>query len=293
MQYSSFLVLLLFLELASVQEVKAQNIEFLTSPGSSSCAMTDTNPATVYIVVNTFGEGIQGVEFSVKGFPSDGHVIELEPSPDANVVIGNPFQGGANIAFASCQTDPVVVLYKVTLIQISGERLPFTAGIYPHDTPSNMNFDCQLVNRCDDPIYTAVCVPGGATYDRPRSPVPSNPVPADGSEDVSLSPVLSADYVGPTYCCEYISSYSWKTIYFGTDPDPPLVEEGYPGYPPTQSNPYRPGELQADTQYYWRVGYAPANSCISELGPIWKFKTTKSTAVDRMGWDAVKKRYRE
>ena len=34
-------------------------------------------------------------------------------------------------------------------------------GITGHDNPSNVNFQCALVNKCDAPTFTAVCVATG------------------------------------------------------------------------------------------------------------------------------------
>ena len=78
-----------------------------------------------------------------------------------------------------------------------------------------------------------------------------------------------------------------------TENPAPLVDEAYPGTPPTAATPYRPGALQPDTRYYWRVAYSPWNACGLESSPVWSFRTGESVGVEQAGWGMVKRRYRE
>jgi hypothetical protein len=288
-----------WLLLVAAQAADAQQIGFVTTLQDYwSCYLSDSNPATVHIIARReFSmQGVQGAEFRVDGFPTEpgsGYVVTAEPNPEATLVLGDPLHGGANIAFDECHSEENVLLYTVTVTHVSGEPRFFKAQVKQHSTPSNPYMACPLINDCDNPQYTAVCAYAGYTAPRPHSPVPSNPVPADGAEDVSITPELSAEYIGDIVCCEPVDAYPYKAIYFGTDPDPPLVEEAYPGTPPTSANPYQPGTLQPDTQYYWRVESAPWNACVTASGPVWTFHTTPSVAIEKVGWDTIKKRYRE
>jgi len=92
---------------------------------------------------------------------------------------------------------------------------------------------------------------------------PSNPDPYDGEIDVDLNPVLYWECEDPDG-----DPLSFD-IYFGTTPNPPLVEQDYPYMF------YEPGILNPSTTYYWKVVARDTNGAVSE-GPLWSF-TTRST----------------
>ncbi len=94
------------------------------------------------------------------------------------------------------------------------------------------------------------------TQAAPNSLVPpSNPVPANESAGVSLTPTLS--WTGSTGATSY-------DVYFGTSPTPTLATN-------TTSTSYAPGTLSPGVTYYW--GVLAKNSTESNGSPIWSFTT--------------------
>ncbi len=83
------------------------------------------------------------------------------------------------------------------------------------------------------------------------------PTPIDGASNVNSHPMLSwTPSAGAT-------TYN---IYFGTDPNPPLVS--------TQAGTsYDPGVLLSNATYYWKVN--PANTDGLSTCPVWRFTTAE------------------
>ncbi|UCE27716.1 MAG: hypothetical protein JSW52_02885 [Candidatus Coatesbacteria bacterium] len=118
--------------------------------------------------------------------------------------------------------------------------------------------------------------------EHPTGPPPdigdvSDPDPSDSSTDVPIEPVLSWHMDGETGD----GAYTYD-VYFGTGEnlkDPLLVVENL------DSNEYRPGALDFETTYSWRViatergAYSPGDHRISE-GPLWSFTTYYGVIID-------------
>jgi hypothetical protein len=102
------------------------------------------------------------------------YVIVATPNPAATIVLGNPFnQLGVNIAFPACQTGTGgrVQLFSFTVIEATNPAPEDSwLTVRQHYTSSNPNFRCPLVNLCDDPYFTAVCL-GARESDHWRSVV--------------------------------------------------------------------------------------------------------------------------
>jgi hypothetical protein len=106
--------------------------------------------------------GIVGAEFRVDNTFANDYLIAVTPNPNSNVTFGNPFNTlGANIVFPGCQTGTAgrVELYTFTVIELTNPA-PEDAWltVRSHFNNSNANFDCPLVNLCDDPVFTTVCL---------------------------------------------------------------------------------------------------------------------------------------
>ena len=97
----------------------------------------------------------------------------------------------------------------------------------------------------------------------PNNPpkTPSNPSPADGATDVSISVSLSWSG-GDTDTGDTIT----YDIYFGASSSPTLVKSGL-----TETR-YIPGTLAYSTKYYWRV-VAKDNHGAEAGGSVWSFET--------------------
>jgi exo-beta-1,3-glucanase (GH17 family) len=98
----------------------------------------------------------------------------------------------------------------------------------------------------------------------PLPGVPSVPSPANGSAQISTTPVLSWQAIGAT-------SYD---VYFGASPSPPFVLN-------TTGSTYAPGFLSANTVHYWRVVAKNANGSVSS--PEWNFRTAVPVAPSGSG----------
>jgi hypothetical protein len=96
---------------------------------------------------------------------------------------------------------------------------------------------------------------------------PDNPKPSDDGHNVSINPTLRWECSNPKR-----ESMTYD-IYFGTNPNPPLVKENH------DSNKYDPGELEYGTKYYWKI-VAKKNEGTEKEGRIWSFRT----AGKKMKW---------
>ena len=149
----------------------AQSIGIFADLGSSSCNINAPQYVATNFYINVVGSGVlapsgvAGAEFQVLHDVTAGDVI-LTPTanPASNVALGNPVAGGCNIAFPSCQAGASVNLYAVSVLSINAALANKVLGIGAHNTPSNVNFQCSLVNKCDAPVFTAVCVAGGEGF---------------------------------------------------------------------------------------------------------------------------------
>jgi hypothetical protein len=245
---------------------------------------------TLYVVVDTWGlpyGGITGAEFSLRGledlfgFPPDGMFFwNVEASPWAIVVIGDPMGAGTNIAFSDCQSG-TVHLFTLQMFAFGspGTRELRVAARQP---PTNPNFDCPLVVLCDAPVYTTRCTRSGVAYfDVPRvAPPPTDPFPPDGATGVPLQVTLRWT-IPPIHAelCE--AGTIWQNIYFGTNPDPPYVNSS------VGERQYTPPPLAPNTTYYWRVQAGP------DPVPVWHFTTGDlPVGVRPATWSDVRSLYR-
>jgi len=124
------------------------------------------------------------------------------------------------------------------------------------------NGECTLVGN----------FPGGAEvsalaiiYGNIPPYVPCDPHPEDGECNVPLNTTIS--WKGGDYNPEDIVAYD---VYFGLNPDPPLVIYHQTG---TCYDPYGPNNLIPYRKYYWQI-VAWDNHGLCTPGPIWNFTTT-------------------
>jgi hypothetical protein len=93
---------------------------------------------------------------------------------------------------------------------------------------------------------------------------PMYPSPADGADEVSITPSLS--WSGGNLFFDHMLTYD---IYFGTSSPPPLVSSNQ-----TETT-YDPGTLSYFTTYYWQV-VSKDSSGTEIAGPIWTFTTVSN-----------------
>jgi len=155
----------------AVGSASASSISVYFAADGSDC---DTSvPAAfstvnVWILADLYGDaatgGITGAEFRVDGWPNTWFGAPTR-NPAANIDVGNPFTGGTNIAFPSCQpagTNGIVLLFTVNGFATSAPS-NLVLKTTQHTVPSNPNFQCPLVTICDD-VFTKVCVAGGEAF---------------------------------------------------------------------------------------------------------------------------------
>jgi hypothetical protein len=220
-------------------------------------------------------EGATTFEFSIPGFTEAAGILvsDLNSNPEAAFVEGNPFAEGARISFPTCQTGPVT-LYTGTIFVIVAEALvPWTVA--PHSAPSVPGTTCATATPCDG--GSAYCAYAGLPEQFPQLGGPS---PADGATLVPLHIALGLSWAtGACWCL----GLPCTTLYFGVDPDPPVLVSGCDIQLPEL-------DLAPSTTYYWRVR---VDLCGSITGPVWSFTTQPPLAVEPSTWSHVKQIYRD
>lgn len=104
------------------------------------------------------------------------------------------------------------------------------------------------------------CIRGAATTNEPPDP-PSEPVPGNGSSGQAIDTDLY------WVCTDPDDDDLTFDVYFGTQPDPPLVAEGI------EETIYNPGTLDYLTNYYWKIVAHDDYGHTTE-GPVWEFTST-------------------
>jgi len=148
----------------------AQSIGLFADVGSASCNITVAPFVATDFYINVVGAGalptggITGAEFQVVHDFEAGTILNPAASGASNIALGNPMTGGCNIAFPGCQVGVSINLYAVQVVFLQATNITASMAVEAHTTPSNVNFACSLVNLCDGPVFTAVCLPGGSAF---------------------------------------------------------------------------------------------------------------------------------
>ena len=118
----------------------------------------------------------------------------------------------------------------------------------------------------------------GPTESQPFTPLPPDPpsrnLPANASTGIAINGVSLSWNGGP-----------WGhlyDIYFGTTPNPPLVEENLALGPSQYASDYRAyalPPLQPDTTYYWKI-VSKTMAYVTASGPLWSFTTGAVGSTD-------------
>jgi hypothetical protein len=125
--------------------------------------------------------GVNGEEFRVIGLPATAGIITVTPNPLANVILGSPLdQGGAepqgvNIAWPNCQLidgNGIVLLYTISIFVTAAENAANLELELTKRRPSTneQNNPCPLINNCNFPFYTAVCIVAAKAFLNHTSP---------------------------------------------------------------------------------------------------------------------------
>jgi hypothetical protein len=128
----------------------------------TQCDGNIVNPVTIGSVwMNLAGAtaaGITTVEFRIDNTNPTAYSVSFIADPAANAVIGNPFFGGINMAFPTCQTGTAGrVKLGDLLIQQNIPTQDVNLTVRQHTVPSNEAYPCALATQCDG-MYTKVCL---------------------------------------------------------------------------------------------------------------------------------------
>lgn len=253
--------------------------------------------------------GISGVEFYIDGLESlpPGWMCHMEWNA-GNVAAGHPcapHDGNsngeidtrrANFAWyvdpqgSGCQDGDgtYVRIAELLIANLSQpqEDVPTTSlRVVAGDPPADPRFDCPLVTLCDYPVFTAVCVEGGAFTIKNQISPPGNPLPPDAAQNAEpVGLELQWENQDDASC---IPGAVTQDVYLGTDPDPTLALAAIDG----QGASFRPQPLQPFTTYFWRVSRSSTNG-MSSSSPVWSFTTGEAVAAIPSTWARIKTLYR-
>jgi hypothetical protein len=166
----SLLVLGIVLLTSSV--ASAQNngyIGVFSDPSGSTCCIDATGGVTtlhvLFVTAGATSAGITGAEFRIDVTPPDASAFYIwSSSPAASVTLGDPVNNvtpnSLNMAFAECQSitgfaGDHIPLGTITVINVTQET---ELAVKAHLNPTNSNFACALVNLCDGPAFSQVCL---------------------------------------------------------------------------------------------------------------------------------------
>ena len=219
---------------------------------------------------------IHGMEFAIQGLPAT-VVLTVTPNPIATAIQGGPFSpAGARIVLPECTAGQRIVLYDVDLLPLA-PTVPFTLHVTAHPQPTVPNTQCPAAFLCDN---TVACAVGGLNALGPYGAAPS---PTDHAADVPLDALLQFVFaVG--FPCGCIPSVVLTTLYFGTDPNPPVLASGDLPFP------FDPGTLEPHTTYYWRITRGFCGAVFDS--PVWSFTTGAALGVQAHPWSYIKNLYR-
>ncbi len=147
--------------------------------------------------------------------------------------------------------------------------------------PPRPNLDCPFVWLCDAPVFTAVCVSGGSFVINNGLQAAHTPTPADGATVPNTGVQLSWESPPHAWCT---AAALIESVYFGTDPDPPMVSFDVSG------GTYDPGPLQPFTTYSWKIRRQVDSTVVDS--PVWSFTTNAPDPVTHATRTRIKNLYR-
>jgi len=151
---------------AAVSPLHAQSIGLFADPNGASCSITAPSLSPfLYYVLARLGplNGITGAEFRVDGV-DPAWFTTASPAPGSCDPGCPNFVGdGGPLAFPGCAAPGSGYVLLVTLQSFAVAPVPArTLRIDAARFPSNPAFACPQVSLCDAPVFTRMCVAGGA-----------------------------------------------------------------------------------------------------------------------------------
>ncbi|MFC1725382.1 hypothetical protein ACFL4T_07120 [candidate division KSB1 bacterium] len=217
---------------------------------------------------NTHGLSTAGHVWSFTTMDQQGPYEPSNPSPA---------DGGTNISISSDLSwtgggpSGTIVEYDVYFGTINPPPLVSSGNSLPAYLPGNMSYETtyywQIVAK---DIALSVSTQGAVwsftTEEDPTPYEPSNPSPADGASNISISSDLS--WTGDGLSGTTVT----YDIYFGTANPPPLVQSD------NAAASYDPGSLSYSTAYFWKIVAKNDAAGLSTAGSVWSFTTQEEPA---------------
>jgi hypothetical protein len=265
--------------------VHAVTIGISTDEGGTGCEFQVPplmGTTRVYVMAFHNNSGISGAQFELAIPPCAPYRIATWSSPF--VTIGDPESG---IAFSTGGCLSGTSLLLTIDLQRVGEPIDECCALRLTPHVESMTGEVEIVDCSFSNVLRAnsdVLWLAGDNASCALLPPPSEPSPVIGAIDVALATSLNCALHGFEYSSCLPLGSDWVQVFFGTDPNPPLVGNGGPF-------PYPVTGLAPATTYYWKVLYSywgggPVSS------PVWSFTTTNSTPVTASTWGAIKALYR-
>jgi len=120
---------------------------------------------TLYVLFSPDGDtrgGIKGAEFRIEISGSGYNLFGPQYLFPEGTQVGDALGDGVITAPRVCQSGLVIPVLRFQVQNVGGGS-DVVISIAPKNPPSNGSFPCPLVNLCDTPMFTQVCVrPGKA-----------------------------------------------------------------------------------------------------------------------------------
>jgi hypothetical protein len=258
-------------------QAQTPSIAVFANPNGDMCGVADSGPGVIslYVVVHSY-QRILGTQFSAPIPSCFAGATWVSDTPVFGTTWGNS-QTGVAIGFEMCREGWIHVL--TINVQAQGLtqgccRYPFLP--HPESTLGGVEFvDCygDFILGAEYPSFVTH-TPGFGP------PLIEDRYPLDGATGQPLNTTLSWS----SYHCSCALGEYYTNVYFGTQPDPPLVAE-YHG------DGFDPGPLQGETTYYWKLFGYDTDAHAGTTTPIWSFTTTKGVPVEPTTWGRIKGLY--
>jgi hypothetical protein len=274
------------LVLALASPARGDGYLFLAGdPHETECGTVTVVPHSivdVYVMANAT-YGIAGAWFRIPP-PVCAEVTFVGATVLGGFMALGDVEAGISLTFGGCITAPAVALLKLEYLVGDGGCCEVNFRAHPEAQSGRVEFvACSYSEVSADEVKSGFfsMTPGDCGY----SPQPGSPDPPDGATGVPIAFGWPNSGVGPTRtgCPPMLCPTEYRRIYFGTDPDPPLVWS----YPQGLRD---LGPLQPGTKYYWHIVFDNCGYLVDS--PVWSFTTENATPAESRTWGAVKALYR-
>ena len=245
-------------------------------PGATTEFKDDVSGLATYYLVLVHSPGATAVQFSAP-IPDcfEGAVYLSEYTPFA-IMLGNS-QTGVAIAFGTCLTSPVQLL-RVNVIATGQTGACCRFPVLPDPAEPSGEI---VYTDCTMPVPVIGYLTGGvAIIGDWGPPVITGHFPPDGATEQPLTTQLSWSIE----MCSQGLGVVWNNVYFGTNPDPPLVAGWHDPFT------WDPGFLSLGTTYYWKVVVVDTDGGTTTT-PVWSFTTAQTVPGERATWGKIKALY--